>query len=341
MVPDGPHPAPRALRGRLTVSPGGNQPSTAKATPVDASPALSRAHRLAAWVGDWVNRPQPIVRLETLRILVPIAILGFMSSRIVHADHWLSDEGFTVPDLGGSDWRQPLYIPPVPGWAAWLVGVALVASGLFLAVGFRTRLAAGTFAALLFYVALADRLAAFTVSKIGPVLIFALVVSPCGVRYSIDAWLSRPRQGAPLPDLVAGGNVRFFQALLPVFYFSSGICKARGDWLDHPAVLWTHLHSSYQTPVSYFLASSLPSWCWTVLQGLTLAFEVFAPLWFAIASTRPFALGYGIVMHLMIGLMFGPVVWFSLLMISVLIACYAPERWLRSIIVAPLNLGSS
>jgi hypothetical protein len=30
----------------------------------------------------------------------------------------------------------------------------------------------------------------------------------------------------------------------------------------------------------------------------------------------------------MIGLMFGPVIWFSLLMMSLLIAGYAPERWL-------------
>ncbi|MBE7448336.1 MAG: hypothetical protein HS111_05465 [Kofleriaceae bacterium] len=50
-----------------------------------------------------------------MRIAVPLAILGFMSSRIVHADHWIGDAGFIVPDLGG-DWRQP-----VP-WRRWRRG---------------------------------------------------------------------------------------------------------------------------------------------------------------------------------------------------------------------------
>ena len=31
----------------------------------------------------------------------------------------------------------------------------------------------------------------------------------------------------------------------------------------------------------------------------------------------------------LVGLMFGPVVWFALLMSGLLIGCYAPERWLR------------
>jgi hypothetical protein len=31
---------------------------------------------------------------------------------------------------------------------------------------------------------------------------------------------------------------------------------------------------------------------------------------------------------LMIGLMFGPVVWFALLMGAILLACFTPERWI-------------
>jgi hypothetical protein len=32
-------------------------------------------------------------------------------------------------------------------------------------------------------------------------------------------------------------------------------------------------------------------------------------------------------MHAMIGLMFGPVLWFALLMSTLLVGVYAPERW--------------
>ncbi len=63
-------------------------------------------------------------------------------------------------------------------------------------------------------------------------------------------------------------------------------------------------------------------------QGLVLAFEVLAPLWFAWSRTRGLALVFGLGMHAMIGLMFGPVVWFALLMMTLLAAGYLPGRFL-------------
>ena len=271
--------------------------------------------------------PRPIARLVAVRILAPLAILGFMSSRIAHPDDWLSDLGFRVPAI--SDWRQPISLPALPSWAAWAVCVALVISGLATSLGALTRWSSGVFAALLTYVALADRLASFTVSKLSPVIVLVLCVSPSGARASLDAWWRRRRaEAAPLPDLVSGGCVSFFQILLPVFYFSSGKSKVQGDWLTEPYVLWTQLHDSYQTTVSWLLANHLPAWMWTVIQGAVLAFECGAPLWFALRFTRPYALAFGVAMHLGIGLMFGPVIWFSLLMIILLGSSYAPERWL-------------
>jgi uncharacterized membrane protein YphA (DoxX/SURF4 family) len=278
--------------------------------------------------------PRPIERLAAVRILAPLAILGFLSSRIVHADDWLSDAGFRVPAI--PDWRQPVSLPALPLGAAWAVCVALVAAGLATSLGVATRWVSAVFAALLAYVALADRLAAFTVSKLAPVIVLALCLSPSGARYSIDAWRRRRRDpAAPRPTLVSGGCVAFFQILLPVFYFSSGWSKAAGDWLSERYVLWTHLHDSYQTTVSWLLANHLPAWMWTAIQGAVLAFECGAPVWFGLRVTRPYALAFGVAMHLGIGLMFGPVIWFSLLMITLLVASFAPERWL----VRALTLG--
>jgi len=291
---------------------------------------MRAAVALARRAADAAFRPQPIARLVTVRILAPLAILGFLASRIHHADDWLSVAGFRVP--GGSDWRQPLALPALPVWAAWSVGAALVVAGLATALGAATRWSSAAFAALLAYVALADRLSAFTVSKLAPVIALVLCLSPSGARWSVDAWRHR-RAG---PELVSGGCVSFFQVLLPVFYVASGLAKASGDWLHHPYLLWTQLHDSYQTEVSWLLANYLPPWMWTALQGVVLVFECGAPLWFALPWTRPFALGFGVAMHLMIGVMFGPVIWFSLLMIALLVASYAPARWLaRALARAP------
>ena len=280
-------------------------------------------------VQDWLFAPQPIARLELIRFLVPLAVLGFVSSRVIHADDWLSTAGFHVPDLGRADWRQPLYLRPLPPAMAWVTSGALVGSGLLLAAGAWTRVSALAFAVTLGYVTLADRLAAFTVTKMGTVLAVALWFSPCGARWSVDRW-RRARQkvdSPPAPTHVGGGSVRFFQILVAVFYCASGIGKIRGDWLTHPAVIWTHLHDSYQTSVAYFTGRIMPAWGWLLLQVITLAFEALAPLWFAFRRTRSVALGWAIGMHMMIALMFGPLCWFSLLMISLLLACFGPARW--------------
>jgi hypothetical protein len=131
-----------------------------------------------------------------------------------------------------------------------------------------------------------------------------------------------------VPALVAPGGPRFFQVLLPVFYSGSAVAKARGDWLKNPLVLWSHVHDSYQTAFSWALANALPAWTWTALQALTFALEMGAPLWFAWRRTRPWALLCAVGMHAMIGLMFWPVRWFSLLMITMLLGAYLPADWL-------------
>jgi hypothetical protein len=46
-------------------------------------------------------------------------------------------------------------------------------------------------------------------------------------------------------------------------------------------------------------------------------------------KTRPFALVIGVGMHFMIGAMFWPVRWFALLMATLLVASYLPERFLQ------------
>jgi len=278
----------------------------------------------------WLDEPQPVLRLEIVRIFAPLAVLGFMSGRLVHADEWLGDAGFRVPDLGG-DIRQPLYIPALPAGAAWAVVTVMVVSGLLCSMGVRARASAVVFAATLAFVGLSDRLAAFTVSKISPVIMLAVALGPAGSMLGVDAWLRR-RRGEPLPPAVQSlGSVRFLQLMLVTFYCASGLAKAGGDWLVVPRVLWTHVHDSYQTPISFFLASTLPAWSWTPMQASVLAFEALAPLWFGLRWTRPYALLFGLGMHLMIGVMFGPVVWFALLMMTLLLGCFLPESWLARI----------
>jgi len=271
--------------------------------------------------------PMPVVRLEIVRIFAPLAVIGFMSGRLVHADEWIGDAGFRVPHLAHNP-NQPLYMPPLPSSLAWVVVVVMVLAGLAVSLGIRTRASVLIFAATLAFVALSDRLAAFTVSKISPVIMLAVAAGPAGSRLGVDAWLRR-RRGEPAAAAIAPlGSIRFLQLFLVTFYSASGIAKAGGDWLTTPFVLWSHLHDTYQTAFTVVLANATPSFLWTPLQYSVLVFEGFAPLWFGLRYTRLVALVFGLGMHAMIGLMFGPVIWFALLMMTLLVACFLPERWL-------------
>jgi hypothetical protein len=232
-----------------------------------------------------------------------------------------------VPDLGG-DWRQPIFVPALPTNVAWAVAAVMVVSGLMVSVGYKTRASALVFAATLAFVAVSDRLAAFTVSKLSPVVMLAVALGPAGRRLGVDAWWKRRHGGKRPAKRRTAGSVRFLQLLLVTMYSASGIAKARGDWLKVPLVLWTQLHDTYQTPFAFWLASLLPAWAWTLFQGMVLLFELLAPLWLGWSKTRTFALVFGLGMHAMIGLMFGPVRWFALLMMTLLVAGYLPERFL-------------
>jgi hypothetical protein len=292
---------------------------------------MSLGERLQTLGRTWLA-PVPIVRLETLRILLPLAILAFMSIRAAHLGDWIGDTGFSLPDTGDAR-RQPIALAPLPLTAAFVVAVAMFVSGLCVAAGVRARVSAGVFSAILFYAALADRLSTFSVTKIGAVLMLALALSPCGARYGVDAWRRRRAEpSAPLPTHVSALQVRFFQALLLCVYFGAGICKYHGEWLERSDVLWTHIHDSYQTWFAYWLGNNLPPRSWAVLQWVTLIFEIGAPIWFVVRATRGAAIVVALGMHAFIGLMFGPVIWFSVLMMSLVIGCWLPERQLERLV---------
>jgi hypothetical protein len=178
-----------------------------------------------------------------------------------------------------------------------------------------------------------DRLESFTVTKLSPFIVLALCFSAAGARYGLDARQNAAHfPAAARPSHAPGGPVRFIQLLLPTFYCASGFCKVKGDWLLRQDVLWSHLHDSYQTLASQWLANHLPVWSWPAMQSATLGFELGAPVWFAWRRTRTLALVYGVAMHALIGLMFGPVIWFSLLMITLLLGAYLPEAQLQRLV---------
>ncbi len=279
--------------------------------------------------GEWLEEPQPILRLELTRILAPLAILGFLSSRLAQVGEWVSDTGFRLPEFHDAA-RHPVDVPPLSETMTTLFGATVIVAALAVSVGFHPRKAALVLGLSVAYAALGDRLSTFTVTKITPPIAFALAASPCGSAYSVQAWLRRRADPAfQSPKKVVGASVRFFQTFLCTMYGASGLAKMRGDWLSYPLVLWTHLHDNQQTRFSVFMANTIPGPGWTLAQGAVLLFEALAPLWFAWPRTRTAALVFALGMHAFIGASFWPVRWFAMLMSSLLLGAFLPAKFLE------------
>jgi hypothetical protein len=287
---------------------------------------MSPLEKVIRKLSGWIEAPKAAVRLEFVRVFAPLAVLGFMSGRLVHADEWIGDGGFRIPPLPHTG-HQPLWVPALPNDLAWLLVTTMVISGLLTSVGYRTRTSVLVFASTLAFVAISDRPSAFTVSKISPVISIAIACGPAGERFGVDAWMRLRRGGTLGPAVVPSGSIRFLQAFLMTFYCASGIAKAGSDWLTTPLVLFSHLHDSYQTPVSFFLAQYMPGALWTPMQYTVLVYEMGSPILFAYHRTRLPQLLYGVAMHIGIGVMFGPVEWFAMLMITLLLGSFAPDAW--------------
>ena len=116
---------------------------------------------------------------------------------------------------------------------------------------------------------------------------------------------------------VAVITVWAIQATFVSMYYAAGLAKAfKGDWLTHHDTLYTQIQGVYRTDLAAWLLSTLPVWCWTAMQWVTLAFELEAPVLFAVRKLRPIAFTVGLGFHLMIALMMKDLIYFSLQMWS-------------------------
>ena len=72
---------------------------------------------------------------------------------------------------------------------------------------------------------------------------------------------------------------------------------------------------------------NLPLWAWSVMQYMTLVFEVFAPIWFCWRRTRLLAVAYGFVMHLMIALLMKGLICFAFQMWAFHAVFVTADEW--------------
>jgi len=246
--------------------------------------------------------PQPIERLEFVRAFAPLAILAFLSSRLIRVQHWLptSASSYRAP-MG--DYRQPSTFT-LPVWLAVVVALArwrarcdvdrlpdpLVERPFLQRCSRTSRWPIGS------------RL--FTVNKLGTVVAIALLR---------PVWRSlrrgRPRRRTRPPRVGAPDPRHWRQRALlssaaPVSCTSVGHREAPRRLALGPQ---RHLGATCTTRIkrlfTYFLARSSP-FAWTLFSTSRSPTKREPPLWYAMREPASLPLR-GLGMHATIGLMFG------------------------------------
>ena len=176
------------------------------------------------------------------------------------------------------------------GFAVWLVSVIL------LLVGFCTRTSAVVAWVLSTSFANLNPNIDNAGDTVRGIIMFYLMLCPCGAAWSIDGLLAR-RRGRTGPVFVSPWALRLLFVQMTLIYFMNGIYKLTGtEWRDGTSLyyVWCDLTLSRFS----YAQIALPLWLVQILSWGVMVWEVGFPVWVAIPWTRTAALLMGVAFHL-------------------------------------------
>jgi len=217
-----------------------------------------------------------IIRLDTFRMLIGMAMFVYFYERWSYASEWLTPEGFHVSlsNLSYHPFGVPLLSQELLPW----FGILLFGSIIAVIIGWQLRWTIWLALVSVAYVTFADQYSAFTVNKLFIVSLCILGVARKGPHWSIRSKNESDQSIWP---------VRIFQLSFIIHYFTAGWSKVvHGDWLTNPFVLYTHLQGLYRTEFAAWLYQIGSPNMWVFMQYSGLCFELLVPILFAFKSTR-------------------------------------------------------
>ena len=251
------------------------------------------------WNAFWF-RPISARPLGAFRVVIGVLSLVNLALLSVDLDYWLTDQGI----LQGAEARiiaGPLRPSPLQ-WVqgptsvrAFVAATAVVAFAF--TVGWRTR----AMGALLYLMTLSIHHRNIPTNS-GPdnlllIMLFYLMLSPCGAAYSLDARRSARRRGTAAEPLIVPWAQRLIQLHLCLIYFDTAMLKCAGTtWLGGTALHYVlHNHEVGRFDISalaqYPLAVNLLTY-----GGLAVEFALAFFLWFR--PTRTWTIASGLALHL-------------------------------------------
>jgi hypothetical protein len=250
-----------------------------------------------------------------------------------------SNEGIQV----GESWPifSPYYHVTTRPWIITVHTTVCVVMALF-AIGLWTRVTSVlAWLGALFYVHRVPTML-FGMDAIMLILLFYLIIAPCGAAYSLDSWLLRRRaraSGEEVPDssseryASATFAVRLMQIHFCIIYMASGMSKLQGATWWGGTAIWGTVANFAFAPMNwepyqnflYFLCRH--RWLWELSMSSGVVFTLFMELGFPFLVWFPrfrwFMVTGSVLLHTGIGLLMG-LATFSLLMLCLVLAFVPP-----------------
>ena len=282
---------------------------------------------LRAWSNFWFRRTSP-GPLGLFRILIGLITLVHLGLLANESNYWLSNQGLyqgtEAIELAGPLRPSPLQYFQDPLFVSLYIGASAFVAVLF-TVGFKTRISA-----VLLYLAVLTIQHRNIYSHGGPdslllILLFYMMLSPCGAAFSIDATRQSRKRGTLAEPLIVPWAQRLIQLQIALVYFDTAILKAHGTtWLDGTALHLVLTNGEF----SRFPGTWLPHYPIVInlLTHVALLIEFLLPAFLWFRATRLWMIALGVMLHLGI-LVTMNVNLFSEMMIASYLTFLAPDEF--------------
>ena len=202
----------------------------------------------------------------------------------------------------GFEWVKPL------GNLTYLLFFICGLSALFVALGFKYRVAIITFFLSFTYIELMDKTTYLNHYYFISILSFLLIFLPANSSFSIDSYLKKKSY-----RLVPKWSIDAIKLLVSIVYVYAGLTKINSDWLFKAMPLKIWLPSKYDLP---FIGETLmqQNWFHYAMSWSGMIYDLTIPFLLLYKKTRWFAFGLVVFFHVFTGILF-PIGMFPYVMI--------------------------
>ena len=195
---------------------------------------------MASFVEKHIKAPVHAAPLAVFRIffgtmmlfgLVRFASYGSIEKLYIAPKFFFSYYGF--------EWVKPL------GNYTYLIFICCALSAVFVALGYKYKLAIIVFFLSFTYIELMDKTTYLNHYYFTSIVAFLMIFLPASAYYSVDA-LRNPRQAF---EKIPAWTINSIKLLLAIVYFYAGLAKLNSDWLIEAMPLKIWLPSKFDIPL--------------------------------------------------------------------------------------------